>query len=401
MYRENIRKGAQTMHREQLSWGQRGQLWLRLGIRLVGTLLAAILLWKVGRPLLSLFMPFLLALAAAASLDPLVRTLQRRLGWSRRLLSLLVLTVIFGGAGTLLGLLVRAGVREAVSLAENWDSLLAAAQQMTARTEEFLQGLLSKLPFQIVAPDQSLVEGIGDHLRQWLETAAPDLGLLTEFAADRAKAVTSFLLALVVFLLASYFLCADYPYLRTGFIQRMGDGALGLLGQIRQAALAAFGGYLKAQILLTVGVFFILLGGFLVTGQSYALLLALGLAVLDFIPIVGAGTVMIPWAVIDLFVGNYSRAAGVVVIWGLVAAFRRVAEPKIVGDQTGLSPIVSLLSIYVGMRLGGVAGMILGPIVTLIALNLLGLGLLDGVKRDLRLALEDVAAILRGDRMNL
>ena len=389
------------MQHEQLNWAQRGQLWLRLGIRLVGTLLAAILLWKVGRPLLSLLMPFLLALAAAALLDPLVRTLQRRLGWSRRLLSLLVLAVIFGAAGSALWLLVRAGVREAVSLAENWDSLLTAAQQMMDRAETLFQEMLSKLPLQIVAPDQSLAQQLGDQLRQWLESAAPDLGLLTEFAADRAKAVTSFLLALVVFLLASYFLCADYPYLRTGVIQRLDDGALGVLGQIRQAALAAFGGYLKAQLLLTLGVFFILLGGFLVTGQSYALLLALGLAVLDFIPLVGAGTVMIPWAGIDLLMGNYPRAICIIIIWGLVAAFRRVGEPKIVGDQTGLSPIVSLLSIYVGMRLGGVAGMILGPIVTLVTLNLLGLGLLDGLKRDVWLALGDMGAILRGGRTNL
>ena len=74
--------------------------------------------------------------------------------------------------------------------------------------------------------------------------------------------------------------------------------------------------------------------------------------------------------------------------------FRRVAEPKFVGNQTGLSPILSLISIYVGMKVAGVAGMILGPIVTLVILNLLGLGLLDGWKADLRLALEDILAIL-------
>ena len=87
-------------------------------------------------------------------------------------------------------------------------------------------------------------------------------------------------------------------------------------------------------------------------------------------------------------------AAWVMVIWGAVAMFRRVAEPKFVGNQTGLSPILSLISIYVGMKLAGVAGMILGPIVTLVALNLLGLGLLDGWKADLRAALEDIRAIL-------
>ena len=123
---------------------------------------------------------------------------------------------------------------------------------------------------------------------------------------------------------------------------------------------------------------------------------ALGLAVLDFIPLLGSGTVLVPWAVIDLFMGQYERAAGVMIIWGVVALFRRVAEPKFVGNQTGLSPIVSLISIYVGMRVAGVVGMILGPVLTLVALNLLGLGLLDGTKADFCLAVEDAAAILRG-----
>ena len=111
--------------------------------------------------------------------------------------------------------------------------------------------------------------------------------------------------------------------------------------------------------------------------------------------IVGAGTVMVPWAVIDLFTGNLGGAIRLMVIWGLIALFRRVGEPKFVGDQTGLSPILSLVSIYVGMRLGGVLGMIFGPTVLLIALNLVKLGLFDGVRADAEAAVEDVIAILR------
>lgn len=384
------------MYRKQLSWPERGQLWLRIGIRLAGAVLAVLFLWKAGRPLLSLFMPFLLAFAAAAMLNPLVRQLQKRLGWSRGVLSLLSLLVIFGAVGTALTLLVRAAVLELISLAENWQSILTAVEDSVLRLDVFLQGVAAKLPFAITAPDQTVLERVVSWLQQWFQTTGPDLGNLTQFATDKAKDISSFVLALVVFLMGTYFLCADYPYLRTRMIQRTDDSVRSFLGQVKTAALAAFGGYLKAQLLLTVGVFFILLGGFLLTGQSYALLLALALAILDFIPIVGSGTVMVPWAVIDLFTGQYERAIAVMVIWGAVALFRRVAEPKFVGNQTGLSPIASLVSIYVGMRLAGVPGMILGPIVTLVVLNLLGLGLLDGTKADLRLALEDAAAILRG-----
>ena len=384
------------MYREQLSWPERGRLWLRIGIRFWITVLVVLFIWTLGRPLLSLFMPFLLALGAAALLNPVVRTLQKRLGWSRGVLSLLSLLVVFGAAGTALSLLVRAAVMEMISLAENWQSILHTVEQSVLELDLFLQGVAEKLPIAITAPDQSVLERVAVWLQDWMQTAAPDLGYLTQFATDKAKDVAGFALATIVFLMASYFLCADYPYLRTRVIQRMDDGLLRFVRQVKTAALAAFGGYLKAQLLLTVGVFFILLGGFLLTGQSYALLLALALAVLDFIPIVGSGTIMVPWAVVDLFTARYDRAIAIMLIWGVVVVFRRVSEPKFLGNQTGLSSILSLVSIYVGMRVGGVAGMVLGPILTLVVLNLLGLGLLDGVKADLRLVAEDTAAILRG-----
>ena len=386
------------MYREQLTWSERGQLWLRIGIRLLITVVAALFLWKLGRPLLSLFMPFLLALGAAALLDPVVRGLQKRLGWSRGVLSLLALLIIVGGAGTALGLLVRAAVLELISLAENWQDILTTVESSLLDLDALLRAVADKLPFELIAPDQTVLERVVSWLEEWLKDAAPDLGFLTRFATDKAKGVAGFALASIVFLMASFFLCADYPYMRTRVAQKMDAGLLGFVRQVKTAALAAFGGYLKAQLLLTVGVFFILLGGFLIAGQSYALLLALGLSMLDFIPIVGSGTIIVPWAVIDLITGRYDRAIALMVIWGVVVLFRRVGEPKILGNQTGLSSIASLVSIYVGMRVAGVAGMILGPILTLVALNLLGLGLLDGTKADLQLAVEDGLAILQGGK---
>ena len=128
--------------------------------------------------------------------------------------------------------------------------------------------------------------------------------------------------------------------------------------------------------------------------QPYGLLLSLGLAVMDFIPVIGAGTVMVPWAFVALFTRDFSNAAWLMGIWGVIALFRRVMEPKFVGDQTGLSPILSLVSIYVGMKLAGVLGMILGPVALLILLNLAGMGCFQGLALDLRAAAKDIAAIL-------
>ncbi len=375
----------------QLTWRQRGWLWLRLGIRLVLALLALLLLMRFGRPLLSLFAPFVAALVAAAILNPLVKWVQRQIGWSRQVVTLLLLLLLFGLVGLGLGLLTFAAGNELVALAQNWSGLLASLQEVLNQLESLFARLWTLVPTQLY----DFVQTASDSLVDWLNHTTPTLvQRLANYTTDKAMGVPSFVVALVIFVMATYFLTADYPYLRTRAVQNMDEGVLQFLSQVRATALGAFGGYLKAELLLSVGVFFILLAGFLIIRQPYGLLLALGLAVLDFIPIVGAGTVMVPWAVIALFTRDYPAAIEIMVIWGVVAMFRRVMEPKFVGDQTGLSPILSLVSIYVGMKAAGVLGMILGPIFMLVLLNLAGMGLFRGLRLDLAAAFGDIAAIL-------
>ncbi len=380
------------MGNQQLSWPQRGKLWLRLGIRLALAALAVGLLCSMGRFLFSLTAPFVFALMAAAALNPAIRWLQRRLGWSRPLLTLLTLLLLFGLVGGALWLVGYTVAGELLSLAQNWDQILLRLEELVGELEQLAARLWAMLPVSLAGTGEDLMGA----LVAWLQsTIGPLLQGLAAVVTNKAVALPSFLLALVIFLMALYFLTADYPYLRTWAVQHTSASVTRFFSQVKQTALAAFGGYLKAELMLSVGVFFILLIGFVLTRQSYGLLLALGLAVLDFIPIVGAGTVMVPWAVIALFTQDYVTAVNLMLIWGVIALFRRVMEPKFVGNQTGLSPILSLFSIYVGMKIAGVLGMILGPICTLVILNLAGLGIFDGIRADLSAAAADIAAILR------
>lgn len=379
------------MHNKQLTWPQRGRLWLRLGLRLILTALAVWTVIRFGRPLLSLFAPFLFALAAAALLNPLVKRLQKALGWNRQMLSALLLILLFGLIGGGLALLVYAAAGQLVSLVQNWSGLLASAQSAMDQVEALFARFLALVPPQVT----EIVEQTGDELFQWLSDVVPAaLADLGREAGEKAMGLPSFLVALIIFVMATFLLTADYPYLRSRAVQHMDEGVLRFLGQLRSTALGAFGGYLKAEFFLSVGVFFILLAGFFITRQPYGLLLALGLAVMDFIPIIGAGTAMVPWAFVALFTGDLPSAVELMVIWGAIALFRRVMEPKFVGDQTGLSPLLSLAAIYVGMKLAGVLGMVFGPVVVLVALNLAGMGMFRGFRLDLEASARDIAAIL-------
>lgn len=375
----------------QLTWHERGQLWLRLGIRLILTVVIALLLWKFAPPLLSLFAPFVLALFASSILDKPVRCFQRKLGWSRRSLTLLIILLALSVLSGLIGLLVYTAGNELISLLQNWQVLQDKLIVFLDTSQALFAQVLTMLPAQVTTS----LDQASTALLDWLNQAVPDaLSFLSTQAAHAAMGVPSRVVGLLIFVMATYFLTSDFPYLRAKCAQNMDKGFLHFANQVRVTAMGAFGGYLRAQLLLSTGVGFILLVGFLLIRQPYSVLLALVLAMIDFIPLLGAGTVLIPWTIIDFFNRDFRSCVQLLVIWGVITLFRRIMEPKVVGDQTGLSPILSLASIYVGMRLGGVLGMILGPVFTLISLNLISMGLFHGLRLDLVAAAQDISAIL-------
>lgn len=388
------------MNDSPLTWGERAQLWLRLGLRAVLALGGLALAVWVGLPLLSLLSPFVLALVLAWGLNPAVKWLQRRSGAPRKAVSMVLVILVFAVmVGVLFGL-GWAAVGQVRSLLDNRQSLL----------DELLEGLAG-----VVNSVQGWLSGLGDFVPQGVITTGEDLmaavmdwargldfsGWLAQMAGQApsmAANVSNFAVALVVFVMASYFITGDYPRLRYELTDRVPMVARDFCRSLKDIFMSAFGGYIKSQLILSLGVFAILAVGFLFMGQPYGLLLAFALAVLDFIPIIGAGTVMVPWAVIDMVLAQYGEAAALMAVWGVIVLFRRFAEPKILGNQTGLSPILSLVGIYVGMKIGGVLGMVVGPLLLLVCINLAKLGIFRPVLDDLSLAAADINAILRSGR---
>ena len=389
------------MEHTPLTWKARGQLWLRLGLRAALVLGGAALVIWVGLPLLSLLSPFVLALIFAWVLNPAVRWLQRKTSLSRRLISLVLVILVFAVIGGILFGLGWMAVDQVRSLFDNRDSLLDellnGLLSLVNSVQRWLGGLNGVVPDEVLTTSEDLIDALLD----WVQEL--DLpGRLTELAGQApsmAANVSGFAVALVVFMMASYFITGDYPRLRFELTERVPTVTRDFCRSVKDIFMSAFGGYIKSQLILSLGVFLILSAGFLLMRQPYGLLLAFGLAVLDFIPIIGAGTVMVPWAVIDMVLAQFGEAAALMAVWGVIVVFRRLAEPKVLGDQTGLSPILSLVGIYLGMRAGGVLGMVVGPLLLLVCINLAKLGIFRPVMRDLSLAASDISAILhdRGD----
>ena len=378
----------------QLTWKQRGELWLRLGVRAMLLVLALLALRYGVMPALSLLSPFVLALVLSWMLNPLVRWLQKKLSISRGIITMALLILVFGIVGGVLWALTWMALEQVQALFQNWEAVVDGILNSLDQVMAWFGGLSDLLPGEAY--------DVGERLGQLLENWVRDIDISgwLKMVADRAPSlvgqVSAFVVATIVFLMATYFITADYPRLRFFITDRVPAPARNFCREVRRIFMEAFGGYLKSQLIISFVVFVILALGFFAIGQPYGLLLALGFAVLDFIPIIGSGTIMVPWAVVDIIVGDYTHAVQLMVIWGIIALFRRLGEPKILGDQTGLSPILSLVGIYVGMLVGGVLGMIVGPLLLLVLINLAKLGIFSPVMGDLSSAASDVAAILKG-----
>ena len=278
----------------QLTWKQRGELWLRLGVRAVLLVLALLALRFGVLPLLSWLSPFVLALVLSWMLNPLVRWLQKKLSISRGIITMTLLIVVFGLVGGALWALTWMAVDQVQALFQNWGGIVDSVLTNLDEVVDWLGGFGDLLP--------GGAYNAGERLAQLVETWVRDIDVSgwLKVVADRAPSlvgqVSSFVVATIVFLMATYFITADYPRLRFFITDRVPAPARSFCGEVRRIFMEAFGGYLKSQLIISFVVFLILSLGFFFIGQSYGLLLALGFAVLDFIPIIGSGTIMVPWA---------------------------------------------------------------------------------------------------------
>ena len=374
-----------------LSGRERFDLWVRLTIRGIFLALVLFLLVRFGPAVCSLFAPFLLALVVAWALHPLVRWLHKKLGISRKAITMTALILCFAVLGGALYGACFMLFTQARSLVENWASIRQSLVDVFNTLLSYLNSFSAILPDAVAADANELIARLMNALQAFLPNALSVSG-------NFVSRVPSFFIAAVVFIMASYFITADYPRLRFLATDRLPTPVYEFGTNFRRIFREAFGGYIKSQLILSFGVFCILALGFTLIQQPYGLVLALVFAVLDFIPIIGSGTIMVPWTVVCIAMGNFRGAIELMVIWGVIVLFRRMAEPKILGDQTGLSPILSLIGIYVGMEVGGVLGMICGPLLLLVVINLWKLGTFDPIWNDIKLCAGDLSALLAQGR---
>ncbi len=332
------------------------------------SLMAFLAVWLGIRYLVPLCLPFLLGLGLALLAEPVVGFLNRRLRLPRSMAAGLGVFAAFLAVAILLLMVGAFLVRELTILAGILPDLTQTIQSGLSLLQQWALGIARRLPASIrplLEQNAAILFSGGSSL---LERA---FRYVLSLAGNLLTRVPDSALTLGTGVISAFMFSARLPRIRRWLLRRFPrekiKPLLGTLGQIRSAV----GGWLIAQIRLTGMTMLILLAGLWILRVPYALLWAVGISLLDALPVLGTGTVLVPWALVRFLQGDRAGMAGLLGIYVVISLTRSVLEPRLVGRQLGLDPLVTLFSLYAGYKLWGLGGIFFAPLLAVCAAQLL------------------------------
>ncbi len=362
---------------------------IRILLNIAVPLLETAIFLYVAPRLLIFFLPFVIGWILAQLTNPLVKLMEKRLRIVRRHSSMMIIVLTLGLVIFLLYLLIAWTVRQALELAGDLPSIYQAVSLEAKELFLRYNRLFNMLP---LAVRQTLLQVTGDIGAAAGLFAEQIASPTVEVAGTVAKRIPDVLVYTVITILSAYFMIAGQEtmreFTRIHLAPYIPEGWKRCWLCIEEEWRRLVAGYFLAQAKIMVVVAMVLIAGFLILGVSYSVVLGILIAFLDFLPLFGTGTVLIPWAVWEVIAGEYTLAAGLALLYVLTQVIRQTIQPKIVGDTLGLSPMWTLLFLYLGYRWHGVSGMILAVPVGLLLLRLAEQGIFDEWVRSIRELME-------------
>lgn len=319
-----------------------------------------------------LFLPFILAIALAVLIEPVVNFFEIKLRFKRNLATALSLLLVVSGLIYFLSLIVSIMIRELTGLfpllGEYSDQAVIRFMNAVSNFRWFYVQL--NLPIEL---QQTLQNNLQESFR-----------LLSSFMDTSIKALTQALLMLpeaFIFLLiatvATYLIINDRALIRDFVLDWLPGTArsqtVNVVGQLFKALI----GFVKAYSMLISITAILTMLAMKILGVDYILTIGMTVGLLDILPVLGPGTFFVPWILFELFTGKTRLAISLLVVYTIITVVRQSLEPKVVGDNIGLHPLATLVSLYAGLQLGGFTGLVLGPILMVFIIASYRAGIFD------------------------
>ncbi len=318
--------------------------------------------------LLPFFAPFVIAIIVSYINEPVIKLLGK-MKISRKVAAIISLLFTM----SVLGFAITAGVlkiyNELTALKDNLNEYSIDLSGEADRLVSKFTNFYNALPVEVT-------DTISENLSALSTKISTLISDIIKYVFNTVSSIPRLTVFIIVTILATYFISSDRQAISSFFYRQLPFSWRKRMSGMKKDTIKALIGYFRAILILMGFTFIEVSVGLFILNVKYAFLLALIVALSDAIPIVGTGVVMLPWILWQVFTGNMPLAFGLAIIYILGILIRQIMEPKIVGSQIGLHPLVTLLAMYVGLQFFGILGMFIGPVSIIIVKNLQDAGAL-------------------------
>jgi sporulation integral membrane protein YtvI len=323
--------------------------------------LTVVLILIVGLYVLSLSVPLIIALLTALSLNPLVRLMQNKVKLSRKTAVILVFLLFIIIAGIAGSFLVTKAVGQAINFVEDVPSHINKINSIYGDLEAKFTEYGKDLPHEFV---QTVIDSFDNYVQQISITIKEKITLSK--IAKVFSEVPQYIVSLLVYLIALFLFMLELPTLREKIYQMFTEDTAKKVAFMNKRIKSVIVGFFKAQFLVSLLIFAGSLIGLFIIAPDVALIMSLIIWIIDIIPIIGSIVILGPWALVMFMAGDVKTGVALSILAIILLAIRRTVEPKVMGKHMGLSPLATLISMFLGLKIFGILGFIIGPLLIIV-----------------------------------
>ena len=339
-------------------------------IRKVLNIVLVIIGIYIGVKISVFYMPFLIAFLISLMIEPAIKHLMKKTKMSRKMSSIIIFLIVFS-------IIIGSVIWGTITLVSESTNLLQALNLYIDKAYTQIQDVIGKMSITKISVSNNVLNLMQDTSKELLVKVSKWLTSFLTKLIDIITSIPTIGIYMVITILSLYFICTDRIYILDFMEQHMPKKWVQKIGIHIREITRNLGGYLKAQMILILVSFVISVIGlyifkFVGMNVKYPLLIALAIGFVDALPILGSGSVMVPWAIISALNGDLRLGVSILILWIIMSLVRQFLEPKIVSGKIGIHPIFTLIAMYTGFKVMGVMGMLVGPIVLIIIKSVFG-----------------------------